>query len=133
MINANYVDGLELRIIELIAERNTALDQNTKLAAQITLIKHWHEDCGKWPDTTAEMEKLERLLATTPAACLAQVKAEAGRAGYYNGFKDALVIDPPLPPATGTYATVDVFQYRVEQASRYAAGEYAERIRQEVV
>jgi len=59
---------------------------------------------------------------------LRQIQAEAGRAGYYNGFKDALIIDPPLPPATGTYATVDVFQYRIEQASRYAANQYAERV-----
>jgi hypothetical protein len=62
--------------------------------------------------------------------CLKQIQAEAGSAGYYNGFKDALIIEPPLPPATGTSATVDVFQYRIEQASRYAANQYANRIRQ---
>lgn len=60
---------------------------------------------------------------------LAEIKAEAAEVAYYNGFKDALVIELPLPPATCTSATIDVFAYRVDQASRYAASQYAAKIR----
>ncbi len=77
--------------------------------------------------TTEQINEMEHLLSM-PAACLAQVRSDAGETGYYNGFKAALILDPPLPPATGTSATVDVFQYRIEQASRYAAGQYANRL-----
>lgn len=86
----------------------------------------WHKNhtIATWDELLPVVPDLE-----SPQHHLAEIRAEAGEIGYYNGFKDALVIEPPLPPATGTYATVDIFAYRVEQSSRYAANQYADSIR----
>ena len=73
--------------------------------------------------------KVMAAINSAPQQCLADIKAEAGEVAYYNGFKDALVIEPPLPSATGTSGAIDFFAYRIEQASRYAANQYAAKIR----
>jgi hypothetical protein len=118
-----------------------------ELQAQVEVLKDWRRLALQFDgqrmmamsflkgitEGNYDQKEIRAFLAEAPKSGnehLRDIQADAGRAGYYNGFKDALVIDPPLPPATGTYATVDVFQYRVEQASRYAASQYAERIRQ---
>lgn len=134
-------------IKKLISERDAALAQNAELVAQVEATKSAYQNlCGAisdMDDCESDTDEMETAIGAvfhamrngynsfyaTPAYCLRDIQTEAGRAGYYQGFKDALVIEPPLPPSTGTSATIDVFAYRVEQASRYAANQYAERVK----
>lgn len=72
MINARYVDGLELRIKELnkklsdeadaalhlIAENKSLKAERDALAAKLSEIRRVWDACGGWPDTTAEKEEL---------------------------------------------------------------------------
>jgi len=60
---------------------------------------------------------ITETLKATPTACLAQVKADAGRAGYFRGHLDAGGSDSDWN----------------KKHSEYHADQYAESIRQEVV
>jgi hypothetical protein len=102
--------------------------QNQELAAQVEALSKLHSDLTNadmvfeddahsgYLITTEQIDEMEHLLAT-PAACLAHVRAEAGRAGFVAGaewwakceLEDTLHLD--------------------EQS---AANQYAESIRQEV-
>lgn len=117
MINAKYVDGLELIIKELskklsdesnnalhlIAENNSLKEQNAALAAQVEALRealeyadnklyiltHNRNDVSARLIGDADKAfKVVRDALSQPAAThhLAEVKAQAGRAGFVAGY-----------------------------------------------
>ena len=90
MISANYVDGLELRIRELTAERDAALAQNAELVAQVEIVRSGLIDARKWVDERNNVcdkakdfcDTLTDIIESTPTQCLRDIQAEAGRAGF---------------------------------------------------
>lgn len=113
---------------ELLAERDALASQIENLRSLFPL--DYLVGCDGFLNyPTKKYNNVVDVFNSTPAKCLAEIKADAAEVAYYNGFKGALVIEPPLPPATCTSATIDVFAYRVDQASRYAASQYANKIR----
>lgn len=98
MINPNYVDGLELKIKELIAERDAALAQNAELAAQVETFKSlftgvkgvcsdndFSEPFYKIPAIDADL-----ALQKSPSQCLRQIQADAilSAIKFFKGSRD---------------------------------------------
>lgn len=99
MISANYVDGLELRIKELTAERNNVLAQNSELVAQVDQLKElarfWiaqsePRNASKQEyNTWLALGHNSTVMAATPTQHLRDRDAEAGRAGFVAGCEYA--------------------------------------------
>lgn len=152
MNDQEIIEYYEEQVARLINEAADLQNERDALAAQVELMRLEFNDARKTLQFIAgcghdstDKEVADAVLIESrlwisryddscfklnPKQCLAEIRAEAGEIGYYNGFKDALVIEPPLAPATGTSATIDFFAYRVEQASRYAANQYSNQVRQ---
>lgn len=58
-----------------------------------------------------------------------EIRAEAAERGYYQGFKDGLVIECPRPDGTNTASAVNYQQVAVENAARIRAEQYSLTIR----
>lgn len=100
MINPNYVDGLELKIKELAAERDAALAHNAELVAQVDSLKSaiqmacdafrmYEMSTDDYPSFAhvGMIEKLHVSLDETPAQRLRHIQADAGRAAIYALFE----------------------------------------------
>lgn len=103
MINPNYVDGLELKIKELAAERDAALAQSAELVAQNNLLldslKYAENKLYILVNTDGGLSKqvrtdalkafdnVKNTIAATPQQCLRQIQADAGRAGFIAGLE----------------------------------------------
>ena len=88
-----------------------------ELQAQVEILKGVMQSMADAHLEDGETEAAEQFLIhirATPAACLAQVKAEAGRSGFVAGYGAGL-------------------DCRFTNIGVELADEYAERIRQEVV
>ena len=98
---------------------------NAELLAQVevrdALLRNISSWIGKLPvptkSATSYMLRIDGVIKETPAACLAQVKADAGRAGYLAAL------------GADFGAEID----GVHDEAIKLANQYAERIRQEVV
>lgn len=117
MINPNYVDGLELKIKELAAERDAALAQNVELVAQVGRMQSFIRMAAeKWKDCQ-ELEptflNLLRVANDQPEEALRQIQADAGRKGYLQGIYDWRM-------AEVNYKDFDI---------TFSATEYADKVR----
>lgn len=81
MISANYVNGLELRIRELTAERNELIQRNAELVAQVsrmqTFIRLAAEKWKDYPALEPTFLNLLRIANQQPEEALRQIQAEA--------------------------------------------------------
>jgi hypothetical protein len=94
-------------------EAKLYVEDKAASAAQVEVMKNIRNDWqGLAVNDAKTLIAFIRAVDATPAACLAQVKADAGRAGFVAGVK-----------------YTDRF---VSESDRDAADRYAERIRQEV-
>ena len=100
MISANYVDGLELRIRELTAERDAALAREAELVAQVENLRYVARELSGCIDEYEGLEekslrnamfdfnrRLQVRIPATPTQCLRDIQAEAGRAGFLEGVR----------------------------------------------
>ncbi len=103
-------DG-EVRAKWALLEASIVVDNNKALTSQVEAMKKGIHHFNR---TRGDLNPLfEAAFKTTPSACLAQVRAEAGRAGYVAGCE--LIIDLVSDGAnTGAY--------------KFHADEYAKRI-----
>ena len=88
MNNSNYVDGLELRIKDLTAERNLALEQakNWRKSAN-----SWNLLCGKLTAymTSHKIDITSKKAKQALAEHDAEIAAKAYQKGYSQGWKDS--------------------------------------------
>jgi hypothetical protein len=140
----NYYNSETL--LEQQAEIEKLKSKNQSLAAQVEVLQSWlrqvaeliNLDGGTAIDWLIDTHQ-EMLSATlsTPAACLAQVRAEAGRAGFVAGaewwakceLEDTLHLDEQS--AANQYAE-SIRQGGADNHSLEESLDYAERIRREV-
>ncbi len=82
------IDALALAYADIQVDRDklqtelfNARQENHALAAKLALLDQaWH-DSGRWPDTSAEMERIELLFQSDPQQCLAEIRAVAVESG----------------------------------------------------
>ena len=110
-----------------IAEIEGLTAERDALQAQVEALSKLHSDLTNadmvfeddvhsgYLITTEQIDEMEHLLAT-PTACLDEVRAEAGRAGYLQGQLDAM----------GDPDEID------KEHAEFRAHQYAESIRREV-
>ena len=134
MINQNYVYGLELGIKELAAERDAALAQNAELVAQVESLRSASVKAVNFIENGVEfgfirmpdadcpdpahytLPALHAALSATPAQCLRQIQATAGRLGFIDGYSQA-----QSDPFTANDTEIEL--YADEYAERVKAGE----------
>jgi hypothetical protein len=107
MISSNYVDGLELRIKELTAERNALVEQVEQLRQAAITAHNAHSDFYEGQRFVCN------AIMSTPKQCLADRDAEVAKAAYKAA---AYVFTQPWPNRDWT---ID-----------FSANEYANQLRQ---
>lgn len=65
---------------ELQAERDA-------LAAHLAAIQQAWACAGRWPDSPTQLTNLAMAIEATPQQHLAEIRAEAGRAGFVEGLR----------------------------------------------
>lgn len=87
MISANYVNGLELRIRELTAERNELIQRNAELVAMVAGRDALLNNLSKWIDqlpvptksATSWLMRIDGVMKESPNQHLRQIQADAVR------------------------------------------------------
>ncbi len=108
---------LEVEFNAIIAERDNALAQNAELVAQVVDLKSACQlaiDMFKVNDINVPntIETLEDVVNATPAQCLSDIQAEAGRAGFM-----------------ACCAWIDSDEVKRTYSDEQAANQYAERVK----
>lgn len=133
-----HVEQLEMCLKDRKALCHQAFDANDALkaerdalATQVYLLKDSINKCTI--DNVALLRlspELKQIVAATPQQCLRDIQAEAGRAGYYEGFRAGVVIDAPDCGCSNGASAIDHFRRMVDHAARVNADQYAAILRQ---
>lgn len=114
--------------------RDTEAERDA-LAAKVYEQKHFIESVMANIGAGATLDEVVDMLCNwwdsykLPQQCLRDMQAEAGRAGYYEGFRAGIVIDAPLLPPQSGASAIDHFRRMVDHAARVNADNYAESVR----
>jgi hypothetical protein len=110
------------------------------LVAQVEILKNAgnevYDELQQWALTEShkETDKAFRLWLKarkqSPQQHLAEIRADASVSGYYQGFKDGLVIECPRPDGTNTASPINYQQVAIENAARMRTSQYAAKVRQ---
>lgn len=71
---------------------------------------------------------VEKAIKLSPKNSLRDIQAEAGFAGYCNGFKDGLIVNFP-EYSESTAGAIDLATYHIELSAKTKAKQYAERVK----
>lgn len=126
--NADAVEYVRADLFnQMQAERDAlaAQAQALKTAAKFILD-------AKKPETKRKAyAALADAVNKTPQQHLANLRAEAGRAGFVAGFKLGSKTPKPVPENCHPAGMVDFVAYQIEKFANIKAHEYADSIRQE--